>query len=190
MSEAKQSKVEASGLYGLLARAKTQGGSDGEFIKANTQGSVVIEKLIVKTTGLKKTVILVGSILTADATEAGVSPQLPGCKVKQLYMLTKYDWAIDALKTDLVNIIGIDEKGMSPEQVEEMMACAFEGEMNEKTGERPGVSAFKGCVANFRGYLVKDRGAGKPDLSKVSFSHAEGEINSEANIAKRATAIQ
>lgn len=183
------SNVEASGLYGLLARAKTQGGSDGEFIKANTQGSVVLEKLIVKTTGLKKTVILVGHILEANATEAGVQPQLSGCKVKQLYMLTKYDWAIDALKTDLVNIIGIDEKAMSPEQVEEMMACAFEGMKNDK-GVRPGVSAFKGCVANFRGYKVTDRGAGKPDLSKVTFSHAEGEINSEENIAKRAAAIE
>lgn len=183
------SQAEASGFYGLIAKAKTQGGSDGEFIKAKTQGSIVLEKLILKTTGLKKTVILVGHILEANATEAGVTPQLPGCKVKQLYMLTKYDWAIDALKTDLVNIIGIDEKGMEPEQVEEMMACAFEGVANEK-GERPGVSAFKGCVANFRGYVVTDRGPGKPDLSKVVFSHAEGDINSSENIEKRAAAIQ
>lgn len=186
---ANKSAAEASGFYGLIAAAKTQGGSDGEFIKANTQGSIVLEKLILKVTGLKRTVILVGHILEANATEAGVQPQLPGCKVKQLYMLTKYDWAIDALKTDLVNIIGIDEKNMSPEEVEEMMACAFEGMPDEK-GVRPGVSAFRGCVANFRGYKVTDRGPGKPDLSKVSFSHAEGEINSQENIEKRAAEIR
>lgn len=180
---------ENTDLYSMLADANRQGGSDGEFIKADTQGSMVLHKLIVKNNKLKKTVILVGEVLTSDATVAGVTPQLPGCKVKQIYMLTKYDWAIDNLKTDLLNIIGVDEKGMSPDDVKELFACAFEGEKDEKTGVRPGISAFRGAVANFRGYKVTDRGAGKPDLSKVSFSEAKGEINSPEAIAARAAKI-
>lgn len=175
-------------LYGMLANANRQGGSDGDFIKADTQGSMILHKLIVKKNKLKVTVIMVGEILTADATEAGVQPQLPGAKVKQIYMLSKYDWAVDNLKTDLLNIIGVDEKGMKPEDVEDLFACAFEG-IADKDGNRPGVSAFKGCVANFRGYKVTDRGAGKPDLSKVTFSEAKGEINTEAAIAARAAKI-
>lgn len=175
-------------LYSMLADANRQGGSDGEFIKSDTQGSIILHKLIVKTNKLKKTVILVGEILEAHATVAGVQPQLPGCKIKQIYQLTKYEWAIDNLKTDLLNIIGIDEKGMSPEDVTELFACAFEGEA-DKDGKRPGVSAFKGAVANFRGYKVTDRGEGKPDLSKVTFSEAKGEINSREAIAARAAKI-
>lgn len=180
--------AENSDLYSMLADANRQGSSDGEFIKADTQGSIVLHKLIVKSHKMKKTVILVGEILAADATVAGVTPQLPGCKVKQLYLLTKYDWAIDQLKTDLLNIIGVDEKGMSPDDVKELFACAFEGEA-DASGKRPGVSAFKGCAANFRGYKVTDRGPGKPDLSKVSFSEAKGEVNSPEAIAARAAKI-
>lgn len=182
---------KTDGLYGLLAeRAKTKdarrkGGNDGEFINTNTRGQMVIDKLILKKGKLgKKTVILVGKILESHATEAGAKVQLPGCAVKQLYMLTKYEWAIDNLMNDLLNIIGVDEKTMKPEELEELFTCAFEGEANEK-GERPGISAFRGVVANFRGYTVTDRGEGKKDLDKVEFSEAKGEINSKEKIAKR-----
>lgn len=187
---------ESDGLYGLLAeRAKTKdvrrnGGNDGEFIAPNTKGQMVIDKLILKKGKLgKKTVILVGKILEAHATEAGARVQLPGCAVKQIYMLTKYEWAIDNLMNDLLNIIGVDEKAMSPADLEELFTSAFEGEKNEK-GERPGFSAFRGCVANFRGYKVTDRGEGKPDLDKVEFSEAKGAINAPEKIAERAASFE
>lgn len=187
---------KADGLYGLLAeRAKTtdarrKGGNDGEFIYPDTKGQMVINKLILKKGKLgKKTVILVGNILEAHATEAGAKVQAPGAPVKQLYMLTKYEWAIDNLMNDLLNIIGVDEKAMKPEDLEELFTCAFEGEADEK-GERPGVSAFRGTVCNFRGYTVTDRGEGKKDLDKVEFSEAKGEINSEEKIAARAAEFQ
>ena len=187
---------KTDGLYGLLAeRAKTtdarrKGGNDGEFILANTKGQMVIDRLILKKGKLgTKTVILVGKILEAHATEAGAKVQAPGCPVKQIYMLTKYKWAIDNLMNDLLNIIGVDEKGMKPDELQELFTCAFEGEANEK-GERPGISAFRGCVANFRGYQVTDRGEGKPDLDKVEFSEAKGEINAPEKIKERAAEFE
>ena len=187
---------KTDGLYGLLAeRAKTtdarrKGGNDGEFISPDTRGQMVIDKLILKKGKLgKKTVILVGKILEAHATEAGAKVQLPGCAVKQLYMLTKYEWAIDNLMNDLLNMIGVDEKQMKPEDLQELFTCAFEGEEDEK-GVRPGVSAYRGCVVNFRGYTVTDRGEGKKDLDKVEFSEAKGEINAPEKIAERAAEFQ
>jgi hypothetical protein len=194
MADVKTDKTD--GLYGLLAeRAKTKdarriGGNDGEFFAPDTKGQFVINKLILKKGKLgKKTVILVGQILEAHATEAGARVQLPGCAVKQLYMLTKYEWAIDSLMNDLLNIIGVDEKSMSPEDLEELFTSAFEGEKNEK-GDRPGVSAFRGCAANFRGYTVTERGEGKKDLDKVEFSEAKGEINSPEKIKERAKSFE
>lgn len=175
-----------SDLYGALADAKMQGTQDGDYISAGQRGSIVIHAVKDISKGLKKTVILIGEILESHPKEAGAFLQKPGTPIKKLYPLTKWDWVIDELKTDLVNITGADAKTMSPEDLKLMFKGVFEDKM------------LRGVVANFDAKLVKREG--KPDLTKVSFSEPagpmtasgepdEGHVNSEKNIAERAARL-
>ena len=163
-------------FYSTLAGAKTQGESDGDFILPDQQGSIVVHKFILKQKQLKTTVIFVGQILESNATKAGALVQMPQAMVKNLYLLSKYDWAIDHLKTDMVNMLGVDEKEMSPAKLAELFKDVFEdGQM-------------KGAVVNFRSYEITR--PGKPTLTKVLFSEAVGDVNSEKAIAARAATIE
>lgn len=169
-------------LYELVANAKTQGTSDGDYFLSNQQGAMVVEKLIEKTTGLRKTVILAGTILEAHPKKAGGQAQTPGTKVKKIYSLSKYDWAIDELKTDIVKMSGIDEKSLSPNDVASMFKEVF---VND---------ALKGVVVTFNSRDVVREG--KPTLCKVDFGEPPGDntdpkhVNHPDNIAARAANIK
>lgn len=174
-------------LYAMLADAQTQGSSDGDYFQPNQQGSIVIHKLIDKQKAAKRSVILVAEILESNAKVAGAVVQAPGTKVKKIYALSKYDWAINELKTDLVNAIGADEKSLSKNDIGEIFKNVFEG------------NALAGVVVNFNSSEMKRDG--KPTLTKVVFSEArgpvdasgtptKGHINEESLVAARAAKVR
>ena len=169
-------------LYAELAKAKTKtgGSKDGDWFLPNQQGSVIVRKVSIHERGLKKTVWIGYEILESNAKVAGVPVQAPGTKVKTAYALHTKEWIIDGLKTDLVNMIGIDEKNLSPADVEEIFKSVFEDKV------------LVGTVANFSTSLkthTKDGTLMKTTMTQIYFSEARGEINSEAAIKARAAKI-
>jgi hypothetical protein len=159
----------------MLADAKTRGSKDGDFINPNQQGALIIHKLIDHQKAAKRSVILVAEVLEASAKVAGAQVQAPKSKVKKVYSLSKYDWAIDELKTDLINMSGADEKTLSKNAISEMFKEVFEN------------NALAGVVVGFEASELKREG--KPTLTKVNFSEVTGDINSPEAIAARAKTI-
>ena len=170
-------------LYSMLAAAKTLGSKDGDYFNADQQGVVVFHRPIFKEDRRsgKKTVILVSEILEAHAKVADAKVQAPGTKVKKIYAISKRDWAIDELKTDLLHVLGVDPKTISDEQLEETFAVAFEGE--EVNGKRSGVGELTGIAANFD-TTSKPR-EGKVTLTQIYFKAASDELNSPEKVAQR-----
>lgn len=179
---------DAMSLYAALAEAKTQGSRDGDFLLPNQKGIILLHGAIHLSRPTKQTAILVGEIVEAHAKVAGAVVQTPGTKVKVIYALSKYDWAINELKTHLVQIMGLDEKSLSPAQVENIMADVFEGPADEK-GKRSGVpsqekSILRGVLCTFDS-IIKTTKAGV-DMTKVSFGEvSEANGNTEALITER-----
>ena len=165
------------GFYEELAGAKTRGGaSDGDYILPNQTGTLVIHRLINKQTSLKRTVILVGEILTSRAKVEGAKLQPKGTKVKKIYALSKFDFHINMLKTDLVRIVGADEKEMTPKQVAELFKAVFED------------GQLKGVVCSFDSFTKLREG--KTGIDSCNFGHLdETKGNSDAEIAARVAGI-
>jgi hypothetical protein len=165
-------------LYSLLAAAPTRGTKDGDFFLPNQKGSMVLHGVIYLNKGPKQTAILVGEIVDSHAKVAGAKTQAPGTKVKKVYALSKREWAIAELKTDLVRIMGLDEKALAPNQIAEIFADVFEGEA-DKDGKRGGPniekSILRGVITGFDTSQV-DRSAkraagnaGAVDLTDINF---------------------
>lgn len=176
-------------LYEALAAAKTKGSSDGDYFNPNQKGVVLLHgvKLIQKAT--KQTAIIIGEIVESNAKVAGAKLQTPGTKVKRIYPLSKYDWAIDDLKTDLVRIMGLNEKDLAPNAIASIFKDVFEGTAEAGGGKGPDFE--KGIL---RGVLVGvdtsvyDRSSkGKVDLTNVNFFEVEG--NTPETVAKRVKEI-
>lgn len=179
----------SNGLYKMLANAKRQGNNDGDFINPGQQGVFCIEKLIFQETPLKKTAVLVASIVESHAKDATAKLQAPGTRVKKIYPLSKYEWVANELMTDLLNIAGVDEKTISPVELEGVFADVFEGSAGPD-GKRSGVGALVGVQCTFNSKAVER--AGKHNLTKVYFgevSSEPGEPNDPAKVAERRAAI-
>lgn len=171
-------------LYSMLAEAQTQGSKDGDFISPNQQGVLLLHGVIHHSRGTKQSAILVGEIVESKAKIAGAVVQTPGTKVKKVYALSKFDWAINELKTDLVRIMGLDEKKLSPAQVEEIFADVFEGA--ERKGPKIENSVLRGCLCAFDTSVIDRSAKGKEPLTKVSFGEvSEANGNSEQDINAR-----
>jgi hypothetical protein len=165
------------GFYDDLAAEKSGGSSDGDYILADQTGVILLHGVINKTTGLKKTVILVGEIVKAQAKVQGGPVQAAGTKVKKIYSLSKFEFHLKMLKTDLVNITGLDEKEVTPKQTAELFQGCFESD------------GLKGVLCSFSSFSVKREG--KPNIDKVVFGHmSEKQGNSDEEIAKRAAEIE
>lgn len=164
-------------LASSLAKAKTLGRNDGDFFNPNQQGTFVINELIHNVNGVKQSVILTGTILESNAKTADAKVQAAGTKVKKIYALSKRDWAMDELKTDLLAIAGVDEKTVSPAELEEMFGQAFDPEQR----------VLEGVAVNFN-TSVKER-EGKQTLTKIYFSEAKGDINGQEQLSKRRAEI-
>lgn len=163
-------------FYDTLAAAKTKGSSDGDYILPNQTGVVMFHGIINKQNDLKRTVILIGEIVSAKSKVAGGPVQAPGTKVKKIYSLSKWEFHMDMLKTDLINICGLDEKNMSPAQVAEMFRRVFE------------LGALKGVVAGFSS--TQKLREGKASIDVTYFNHLdESAGNSDEQIAERAAKI-
>lgn len=162
-------------LYQELAEAKTRGSNDGDFFNPDQQGSLVIHKIVDHVKASKRTVILVGEILESNAKTPEAIVQKPGTKVKRIYQLSVHQWHIDELKTDLVRIIGIDEKSMSANDIGEMFKEVFENQM------------LTGVVTNFN-TKSKVR-PGKQTLTDIYFSEPAGDINAPEKVTERKKAI-
>jgi len=163
-------------FYEDLAAAKTNSRNDGEFFLGNTAGTVVLHGILNKQSTLKKTVILFAEILESKAKLAGGPTQTKGTRVKKIYSLSTYEWHLNELKTDLVNIVGADEKSMTPNQMAELFKDVFEA------------NQLKGVLAGFN--VTKKAREGKTALDKTYFSHIDEQHgNSEAEIAERAKSI-
>jgi hypothetical protein len=165
----------------MLAGAKTKGGTDGDWILPKQQGTIVVREFKEINNGLKKSVLFVGEVLESHAKEAGAVTQPAGTRVKIIYALSKRDWAIDNLKTDIVNMTGIDEKSLSPKDLAELFRVIFvDGSMT-------------GYAVNFSSELKTTDKDGKPratPLTKVYFREATGEINEESAVKARAEKIK
>lgn len=162
-------------LYQELAEAKTRGSSDGEFFNPDQQGSLVIHKIVDHMKASVRTVILVGEVLESNAKTTDAIVQKPGTKVKRIYQLSVRKWAIDELKTDLVRIIGIDEKSLSANEIGEMFKEVFENQM------------LTGVVTNFN--TKKKLRPGKVTLTEIEFSEPAGDINAPEKVTERKKAI-
>ena len=162
-------------LYKMLSKAQTKsrGGKDGDYFNAHQQGVMVITKLEYFKIKAKEMVILAGVVFESNAKQADAKLQPPGTKVKRIYPLSKRDWAIDDLRTDLLSIAGTDEDSMSPAQLEEMFADAFEGSVPEGSKERPGVGDLIGVACTFN-TVLKER-EGKHGITNVYFDVVEPE---------------
>jgi len=168
------------GLGAMLAAAKTLGSKDGDYFAPGQQGVFVITKLIFKINKkkAKQTAIIVGKILESNPKEAGGKVQNPGTKVKNIYQLSKYDWAADRLKTDLLKMAGIDEKTVSEEELEVMFDEAFgksPEDPKDESGIYTGGELLGVCVA-FDTFTVDRSEKGKRNITNISFS----EISSES----------
>lgn len=163
-------------FYDDLAGAKTRGASDGDYFLPDQTGTLVIHGLINKQTTLKRTVILLGEIVEAKSKLANGPVQAPGTKVKKIYSLSKFTFHMDMLKTDLIRILGMDEKTVTPQQVSDIFRSCFEG------------GALTGVMAGFSS--SQKLREGKVPINEVYFSHVdESAGNAESEIAARAAAI-
>lgn len=152
-------------LAASLAKAKSLGRNDGDFFNPNQQGTFVIHELIHNVNGVKQSVILSGVILESHAKTPDAKLQAPGTKVKKIYALSKRDWAMDELRTDLLAIAGVDEKTVSQADLEEMFEEVFDPEKR----------ILDGVAVNFNtSEKVRE---GKQTLTKIYFSEAKGDIN-------------
>lgn len=164
-------------FYDDLAAAKTNGSNDGDYIAPGQTGSILIHGMINKQSSTKRTVILVGEVASSKAKVSGAVTQTPGTKVKKIYSLSKYDWHLNMLKTDLINIVGADEKDMTPKQVAELFRDVFES------------NALKGVLCSFDSFSKAREG--KAAIDGCNFDHLdEKQGNSEKEIADRAAKIE
>lgn len=164
-------------FYDDLAAAKTNGTSDGDYVAPGQVGTVLLHGVINKQTSTKRSVILVGEIASAKAKVSGATTQNAGTKIKKIYSLSKYDWHLNMLKTDLINIVGASEKDMTPKQVAEMFKDVFEG------------GALKGVLCSFDSFSKAREG--KAAIDGCNFGHLdEKQGNSEKEIAARAGKIE
>lgn len=83
---------------------------DNDFFAPYQRGKFLITKIVNHSKGLKTTVILEGKILEATSTREGVVPQAPGTNVKKVYALSKFEFHMDMLMNDLLNIGGFTGK--------------------------------------------------------------------------------
>lgn len=164
-------------LAASLAKAKTLGRNDGDFFNPDQQGTLIIHELVHNVNGVKQSVILVGEILESHAKTPDAKVQAPGTKVKKVYALSKRDWAMDELKTDLLGVAGVDEKTVSPADLEEMFAQVF----------NPEERILEGVAVNFN--TSKKERDGKQTLTKIYFNEAKGDINGQEQLAKRRAEI-
>jgi hypothetical protein len=174
----------------MLAGAKTLGAKDGDYFAPGQQGIFCVTKLIWKINKkkAKQTVIIVGKIIESHAKDADGKVQNPGTKVKQMYLLSKYDWAIDRLKTDLLRMAGIDEKTVSEEELETMFDEAF-GKPPEDPKDESGICVggelLGVCVAFDTSTIER---TGKTSITNITFrevSSEEGQMNHPDKIAER-----
>lgn len=166
-----------SNLYSMLAEAQTQGKSEGEYFNPGQQGSILIHKIIDHQKGAKRSVILLSEIVESNPTSAkyAAKVQTKGTKVKKVYALSKYDWAINQLKTDLISMAGIDEKSVSPAQLTEMFKEVFEEKVLE------------GVICNFRTEELERKD--KTSLTQVYLSEAPESQNTEEKLKERRAAL-
>lgn len=172
-------------LYSMLANAKTLGSKDGDFFTPGQQGLLVITKLIYQVKKAKQTAIIVGKILESHAKDAEGKVQNPGTKVKKVYALSKFDWAIDQLKTDLLKMAGVDEKTLSPNDLEQVFKEAF-GETDEMGTGVCKNGALLGVVVSFDTSKVER--PGKQTLTNIHFgevSSEPGQLNDPVKVAER-----
>lgn len=180
------------GLGAMLASAKTLGSKDGDYFAPGQQGAFVVTKLVWKINKkkAKQTVIIIGKILESNPKEAGGKVQTPGTKVKVIYQLSKYDWAIDRLKTDLLRIAGIDEKTVSEEELETMFDEAF-GKPPEDPKDESGICTggeLLGVCAGFDTYTIDRSDKGKQSITNITFSEISsepGQMNDPEKVAER-----
>ena len=154
-------------LYSLIASAQTQGSKDGDFILPNQKGILLLHGAIYLNRGVKQTAIIVAEVVESNAKIAGATVQTPGTKVKKIYSLSKYDWHINQLKTDLVRIMGLDENELSPKQIEDIMADVFEG--SARKGPDINESILRGVLCGFDSSTLSRADKGKTDITKVAF---------------------
>lgn len=170
-------------LYSMLAEAKTQGSKDGDFVLPNQKGVLLLHGALYVNKGVKQSAILVGEVVESNAKLAGATVQTPGTKVKKIYSLSKFDWAINELRTDLVRIMGLDEKSLSPAQIEEIFADVFEGAARK--GPNPEASILRGVLCGFDSSVIDRSAKGKEPLTKVSFFEVtKGNEESEIDARK------
>lgn len=176
----------------MLASAKTLGSKDGDYFAPGQQGVFVVTKLVFKINKkkAKQTAIIVGKILESNPKEAGGKVQTPGTRVKNIYQLSKFDWAADRLKTDLLKMAGIDEKTVSEDELEVMFDEAF-GKPPEDPKDESGVctgGALLGVCVAFDTYTVDRSAKGKQNITNISFgeiSGEEGQMNHPDKVAER-----
>lgn len=172
-------------LFSMLANAKTLGSKDGDFFAPGQQGLLVITKLIYQQKKAKQTAIIVGKILESHAKDAEGKVQNPGTKVKKVYSLSKFDWAIDQLKTDLLKMAGVDEKTLSPNDLEKVFEEAFGATDEMGTGVCKG-GALLGVVVAFDTSAVHREG--KQTLTNINFAEVSsepGQLNDPAKVEER-----
>jgi hypothetical protein len=163
-------------FYETLAAEKASGQRGGEFIAPEQRGTIMLHGVMQKTSGLQTFAILVGEIVNAESTNGGRA-QLPGTLIKKVFCLSKYPFHLKMLKTDLVNVTGLNEKEVTQKQTAELFKGCFEDD------------GLKGVLCSFVCKTVKREG--KPDISNTHFTHlSEKQGNSDDEIAKRAEGIE
>lgn len=191
-------------LFDMLEAAKIKGSRDGDYFLPHQKGLMVIERLIDLDQANKRTIILVGEVLESNAKVSGAATQPAGTKVKRLYPLSKREWAIDDLKTDIVKICGADPKKMTGEEIKAMMRDCFAVQNAKGEYESSETAALCGVVVTFDTTLnetKKDGSKRTTPIVNVFFGEASGpvdkdgvptdaHVNSAAKIEARAKAIK
>lgn len=151
-----------------------------EYFPVNLTGTYLIHKMF-EHNGLGGTSVIVeGEVVEAQSKVAGGFTPKPGTKYKKVYALSKYPTvAPGQLKSDILNICGLDEETITKKDLVNVMSDIFK---NEKSS----MYRLSGVLVNFNTKTIDRSAKGKTDLTSVKFTHIpETSGNSEKEVETR-----